>query len=229
MADVEKIIGIDLGTTNSVVAVMEGNEAKVIHNQEGHRLTPSIVAFTDKASKDSTQNVERRVNAIRGDLPTDAKAPTIDKYDPAAQPILGLALGGDQPLTNLQQLAEDKLQKQLETISGVARVTIVGGLEREIQVQVDERKLESYGLSILQVMQAPAHVGFGLPVALLLVVELLAKLLHRHWVADRAPEGAFGLRLALQQRAVRQRDSRSRSEHARCWFVLDVFGLRFGW
>jgi molecular chaperone DnaK len=43
----EKIIGIDLGTTNSVVAVMDGNEPTVIPNAEGNRLTPSVVAFTD--------------------------------------------------------------------------------------------------------------------------------------------------------------------------------------
>lgn len=48
MAAGEKIIGIDLGTTNSVVAVMEGSEAKVIANAEGNRLTQSVVAFNDK-------------------------------------------------------------------------------------------------------------------------------------------------------------------------------------
>ncbi len=48
MAQGEKIIGIDLGTTNSVVAIMEGSEPKVIANAEGNRLTPSVVAFNDK-------------------------------------------------------------------------------------------------------------------------------------------------------------------------------------
>ena len=51
MAVQEKIIGIDLGTTNSVVSVMEGGEVKVIPNQDGNRLTPSVVAFTEKGDR----------------------------------------------------------------------------------------------------------------------------------------------------------------------------------
>jgi molecular chaperone DnaK len=73
MAQGEKIIGIDLGTTNSVVAVMEGNEAKVIANAEGNRLTPSVVAYTDKgetlvgepARRQAVTNPTRTIYSIK--------------------------------------------------------------------------------------------------------------------------------------------------------------------
>ena len=73
MAKGEKIIGIDLGTTNSVVAVMEGKESKVIPNPEGNRLTPSVVAFTDKgetlvgepARRQAVTNPTRTISSIK--------------------------------------------------------------------------------------------------------------------------------------------------------------------
>ncbi|MFN4260974.1 MAG: molecular chaperone DnaK [Gemmataceae bacterium] len=69
----EKIIGIDLGTTNSVVSVMEGGEVKVIPNQEGNRLTPSVVAFTEKgeilvgepAKRQAITNPRRTIYSIK--------------------------------------------------------------------------------------------------------------------------------------------------------------------
>ena len=68
-----KIIGIDLGTTNSVVAIMEGKEPKVIVNEEGGRLTPSVVGFDDKgeilvgqvARRQSITNPENTVYSIK--------------------------------------------------------------------------------------------------------------------------------------------------------------------
>ena len=73
MAQGEKIIGIDLGTTNSVVAVMEGKDAKVIPNPEGYRTTPSIVAFTDSgetlvgelAKRQAVMNPTRTIASIK--------------------------------------------------------------------------------------------------------------------------------------------------------------------
>src|SRR6187455_1649641 len=69
----EKIIGIDLGTTNSVVAVMEGGAVKVIPNQEGNPITPSVVAFTDKgdrlvgdqAKRQAVTNPRRTIYSIK--------------------------------------------------------------------------------------------------------------------------------------------------------------------
>ena len=68
-----KIIGIDLGTTNSVVAIMEGNEPRVIPNEEGHRTTPSVVAFDDKsdvlvgriARNQAITNPERTIFSVK--------------------------------------------------------------------------------------------------------------------------------------------------------------------
>ncbi|MFM8271500.1 MAG: Hsp70 family protein, partial [Gemmata sp.] len=69
----EKIIGIDLGTTNSVVAVMDGTSVKVIPNQDGNATTPSVVAFTDKgdrlvgeqAKRQAVTNAKRTIYSIK--------------------------------------------------------------------------------------------------------------------------------------------------------------------
>ena len=73
MAESGKVIGIDLGTTNSVVAVMEGGQPTVIPNEEGGRTTPSVVAFTDEgerlvgavAKRQAVTNPERTIYSIK--------------------------------------------------------------------------------------------------------------------------------------------------------------------
>ncbi|MBO6016096.1 MAG: molecular chaperone DnaK [Lachnospiraceae bacterium] len=86
-----KIIGIDLGTTNSCVAVMEGGKPTVIANQEGFRTTPSIVAFTktgerlvgEPAKRQAVTNAEKTISSIKRDMGTDVKKTIDDKrYSP---------------------------------------------------------------------------------------------------------------------------------------------------
>ena len=86
-----KIIGIDLGTTNSCVAVMEGGKPVVIANTEGARTTPSVVAFTktgerlvgEPAKRQAVTNAEKTISSIKRDMGTD-RGRTIDgkKYSP---------------------------------------------------------------------------------------------------------------------------------------------------
>ncbi len=106
-------------------AVASINDIDYITSSSVEGVSSVIIFFTDKAAKDSSIDVERRVSAIRGRLPTDAKDPTIGKFDPNAQPILLLTLAGNRDLGALQRLAEDKLQKRLEGTDGVAQVTLI--------------------------------------------------------------------------------------------------------
>ena len=86
-----KIIGIDLGTTNSCVAVMEGGKPVVIPNSEGSRTTPSIVAFTktgerlvgEPAKRQAVTNSDRTISSIKRHMGTDYKVTIDDKaYTP---------------------------------------------------------------------------------------------------------------------------------------------------
>jgi HAE1 family hydrophobic/amphiphilic exporter-1 len=144
-------------------AVATINDIDYIQSTSVEGVSTVIIFFTDKAAKDSSIDVERRVSALRATLPADAKDPSVGKFDPNAQPILLLTVSGNRDLGALQRLGEDKIQKRLEATDGVAQVTLVGGLKRQIQVQVDQQKLQARGLSILQVNQALAGDNVNVP------------------------------------------------------------------
>ena len=82
-----KVIGIDLGTTNSCVAIMEGAQAKVLENAEGARTTPSVVAFTDEdeklvgqsAKRQAVTNPENTIFAVKRLVGRNFEDPTVKK------------------------------------------------------------------------------------------------------------------------------------------------------
>src|SRR5579859_1143953 len=152
-----------LVTRNVEDAVASVNDIDYITSSSIEGQSTVVIFFTDRASKDSSIDVERHVSAVRGLLPTDARDPSVGKYDPNAQPIVQLTLSGKADLGTLQRLAEDKIQKRLQSTNGVAQVSLIGGLVREIDVQVDQHKLQARGLSILQVNQALSSANLNVP------------------------------------------------------------------
>ena len=94
-----KVIGIDLGTTNSAVAVMEGGESVIVPNSEGNRTTPSIVAFTkdgerlvgETAKRQAITNPDRTITSIKREMGTEYKV-NIDGKDYSPEEISAMIL-----------------------------------------------------------------------------------------------------------------------------------------
>jgi hydrophobic/amphiphilic exporter-1 (mainly G- bacteria), HAE1 family len=91
------------------------------------------------------------LDSAKESLPDDASSPTIIPMDPQSKPIIVLALSGEGGLLDLKEFAEELVKPRLEQIEGIASAEITGGIEREIQVEIDPNRLTLYGLSIEEV------------------------------------------------------------------------------
>ena len=106
-------------------------------------------------------DVRERLDQVR--LPTEAERPVLLRYDPSLDPILRMGLtGGGGDLIALRLLAEEDLKRKIERLEGVAAVVVSGGLEEEIQVEIDERRLTSLGLTMNQVTNRLAQENVNL-------------------------------------------------------------------
>ena len=115
----------------------------------------------DQASLD----VRDKMEALQ--FPQDAKPPVLLRFNPSTQPIMRLALSPKRQgassvedirqLMELRRFADDDLKRKLEPVEGVAAVKVGGGLEDEVQVDIDQRKLAQYGLSLESVINRLAQ------------------------------------------------------------------------
>ncbi len=108
------------------------------------------------------QKVRDRVDQAEIDFPDDAEESVLREISFSEFPILQVNLHGDVGPVILKRLAED-LQDEVETVSGVLRATLVGGLEREVKVDVDPERLRLYGLSLDDVVDAVADENVSIP------------------------------------------------------------------
>ena len=155
-----KIIGIDLGTTNSCVAVMEGGEATVIANAEGGRTTPSVVAFTkdgerlvgQMAKRQAVANPEHTISSIKREMGTDYKV-KIDEKSYSPQEISAMVLG------KLKADAESYLGQKV-----TQAVITVPAYFTDAQRQATKDAGKIAGLEVLRIINEPtaAALAYGL-------------------------------------------------------------------
>ncbi|MBD8975609.1 molecular chaperone DnaK [Veillonella magna] len=154
-----KVIGIDLGTTNSVVAVMEGGEPVVITNQEGSRLTPSVVGFAKNgerlvgqlAKRQAVSNPERTISSIKRHMGSDYKV-TIDDKSYTPQEISAMVL---------QKLKADAEAYLGETVKQA--VITVPAYFTDSQRQATKDAGAIAGLDVLRIINEPtaAALAYG--------------------------------------------------------------------
>ncbi|WP_022888992.1 molecular chaperone DnaK [Agromyces italicus] len=156
-----RAVGIDLGTTNSVVSVLEGGEPVVIANAEGFRTTPSVVAFTkdgevlvgETAKRQAVTNVDRTIASVKRHMGTDWKTDEIDgkKYTP--QEISARIL---------QKLKRDAEQYLGDTVTDA--VITVPAYFNDAERQATKEAGEIAGLNVLRIINEPtaAALAYGL-------------------------------------------------------------------
>jgi hydrophobic/amphiphilic exporter-1 (mainly G- bacteria), HAE1 family len=129
-------------------------------------LGSSIIIVTFNLDRDidvAAQDVRDRVATILRDLPAGTEAPIIRKSDNDSSPVLTVALSGNRSVRELTELADKVVKVRLERSSGVGEITIVGGLERAINVWVDANRLAAYRLPITAVRDAIARQNINVP------------------------------------------------------------------
>lgn len=126
-----------------------------------------VVEFAYGTDIDKKINdIQREVDNVKGDLPDDADDVSVSDFDINAQPIIEYYLYGDD-LNELKNIAEDKIKPNLERISGVGEVSISGGYEEEILVEIDPLRAEAYNISIMDIYAILKSSNINLPLGVL--------------------------------------------------------------
>jgi len=136
-------------TKNVEEAVSRAENVKRVFSTSSEGKSMVMVEFNWDANLDfAAQDVRDRVSMMSAFMPDDADDPLIMKYDPNDQPVLVFGITGMENTMELRKYLEDVLSPSLERLEGVAIAFVMGGLQREINITIDERKLKSYNLSM---------------------------------------------------------------------------------
>lgn len=126
----------------------------------------SIVTITLNSGSDvdyALNDAQRKVNAILGDLPDDVDPPSLNKFSLDDLPVMTLSASGKMDEAAFYDLMDKRIAPVLSRVKGVAQVNLIGGQEREIQVNINAIRLQAFGLSLAQVQNAVLSSNLDFP------------------------------------------------------------------
>jgi HAE1 family hydrophobic/amphiphilic exporter-1 len=123
-----------------------------------------VIQFLQSADVDiQLQSAQRKVNQIINTLPSTVKSPVLSKFALDEIPVLRMGVTSNMAPKQFYQFVVDRIQPRISKISGVGQITLIGGNEREIKINLNADKIRSYGLSIPQVVQSIQSSNLDFP------------------------------------------------------------------
>jgi hydrophobe/amphiphile efflux-1 (HAE1) family protein len=126
----------------------------------------SVVIATfklDRNLESAAQDIRDRVNSLGRNLPEDATPPVVQKFDNDSTPVVSISLSADRSIRELTELADKIARVQLERVSGVGEVRVVGGLDRAINIWIDAERLAAYEIPVTAVRSALERQNADVP------------------------------------------------------------------
>ncbi|TKD71891.1 efflux RND transporter permease subunit [Pseudalkalibacillus hwajinpoensis] len=112
----------------------------------------------------ATLNMREQIDAVRDSLPSEVPIPKVLRFNPSDIPIMQLGVAGsEEDLTEVKKIIEDQIKPSLDSVPGVAAVTIEGQLEKEIRLTADPDKLSQYGVTLTNLQQLIGSENLNIP------------------------------------------------------------------
>ncbi|MGI6036655.1 MAG: efflux RND transporter permease subunit, partial [Limnochordia bacterium] len=163
--EVERLITIPIEQSVSTVSGVVGMSS--LSREGSSRVTLQFDWGTDLDML--INEVQAQVDRVRSRLPEGASAPRVGRFDPSQMPIMTIGISGDLDLAELRRLAEEEMTYYLERLEGVGSVTVQGGRNREIRVELDPLRLQAHGLTIDQVAGSIRGENLNVPAGRMVV------------------------------------------------------------
>ena len=137
-----------------------------IYGTAGDGYAQIITLFLfEKDPQVATQDIRDAISGIRSDLPVEMKEPVLQRFDPSDQPIVSMTLASPvMTPAQLTRLADPEITSKLRGIPGIAQVQLVGGVKREMTIQLRPQSLQAAGIGVGQVVAALQAQNLAAPV-----------------------------------------------------------------
>ena len=144
------------------VNTISGIDELTSTSYEGRSMV-TIKFVLEKDGDVAAQEVRDKINAVLAQLPQGTDQPVVSKFDIGATAVVNIVVSGDRDMVELTRFAKKKIKENIETVSGVGSVDMVGGREREIHIVVNPLKMASLNLSTKQLKDAITQQNIEIP------------------------------------------------------------------